>query len=83
MFTRFYDISINIPLFPPFFALAIPLGKGDFKHLIFKSNSGVCLEVKAKLPYMATVLLHAVAKMVVGLPKAMSAIAFKPPSGAR
>jgi len=32
---------------------------------------------------MATVLLHAVAKMVVGLPKAMSAIAFKPPSGAR
>ena len=43
----------------------------------------MCLEVKAKLPYMATVLLHAVAKMVVGLPKAMSAIAFKPPSGAR
>ena len=43
----------------------------------------MCLEVKAKLPYMATVLLHAFAKMVVGLPKAMSAIAFKPPSGAR
>jgi len=37
----------------------------------------VCLEVKA------IVLLHAVAKMVTGLPKALSASAFKPPSGAR
>ena len=43
----------------------------------------MCLEVKVKLSFMASVLLHAVAKMVVGLPEALSASAFKPPSGAR
>jgi len=32
---------------------------------------------------VAIVLLHAVAKMVVGLPQALSAKACKPPSGAR
>jgi hypothetical protein len=36
----------------------------------------VCLEVKVNLSFMARVLLHAVAKMVVGLPKALSASAF-------
>jgi len=42
----------------------------------YESNSGVCLEVKGKLPCVASVLLHAVAKMVVGLPEALSASAF-------
>ncbi|CAN5404088.1 hypothetical protein BH23BAC3_BH23BAC3_18900 [soil metagenome] len=44
--------------------------------LKLKSNSGVCLEVKVKMPYVASVLLHAVAKMAVGLPEALSASAF-------
>jgi len=30
VFIEFCDILLNIPLFPPFFALGIPLGKGDF-----------------------------------------------------
>ena len=36
----------------------------------------MCLEVKVKLPCVASVLLHAVAKMVVGLPEALSVSAF-------
>ena len=42
----------------------------------YESNPGVCLEVKVKLPCVASVLLHAVAKMVVGLPEALSVSAF-------